>query len=222
MKRYYTKEQYFNGETLALFAEKMVKKLAKGSNKLLVDSNKKTALIVCDIQKFFFEQSSNAYIPSAKYVLPNILKLIDVMYSAGQPVIFTRHGNNISDAGMMVKKWKKLIERDSVYFEIIDELDTGGHIILDKIRYDAFYQTNLDKILNKNGMAQLIVTGVMTHLCCETTVRSAFMKDYNVLFPVDATATYNEEFHTASYTNLCHGFIEPVTTNQLIETLKNG
>ena len=45
----------------------------------------------------------------------------------------------------------------------------------------------------------------MTHLCCETTARSAFVHGYEVFFLVDGTATYNQDFHRASLMNLAHG-----------------
>ena len=51
-----------------------------------------------------------------------------------------------------------------------------------------------------------MVTGVVTHLCCETTARSAFVRGFQVTFPVDATVTYGEEHHLATLLNLAHGF----------------
>jgi isochorismate hydrolase len=61
----------------------------------------------------------------------------------------------------------------------------------------------------------------MTHLCCETTARSAFVQGYNVFFPIDGTATYNEEFHFATLTNLAHGFANIVLIENLLHTF-NG
>jgi len=90
-----------------------------------------------------------------------------------------------------------------------------------KSQYDAFYDTNLHEILRKNNIEQVIITGVMTHLCCETTARSAFIRGYNVFFPIDGTATYNEDFHNATLTNLAHGFANITLINNLMQVFND-
>jgi bifunctional isochorismate lyase/aryl carrier protein len=57
----------------------------------------------------------------------------------------------------------------------------------------------------------------MTHLCCETTARAAFVAGYEVFFLVDGTASYNEEFHISTLKNLAHGFAVLTTTSQLLK-----
>jgi isochorismate hydrolase len=60
----------------------------------------------------------------------------------------------------------------------------------------------------------------MTHLCCETTARSAFMRGLQVFIAVDGTATYSEAFHRASLLNLSHGFALPVLVDEILERLR--
>jgi len=60
------------------------------------------------------------------------------------------------------------------------------------------------------------VCGVMTHLCCETTARSAFIRGFKTYFTIDGTATYNEQFHMASLINLSHGFAIPVLIDDIV------
>ena len=223
MKNYAQKEEYFNEGSLPLFAQRLIELYNQDGKELHFQPDiNKVALLVCDLQKYFFLPASNAYIPSTKYIIPKIKQLISFFKENQQPVIFTRHFNNTDNAGMMSKKWNKLIDKDTDYFNIIDELDTTSCLIIDKTRYDAFHNTGLNDILTDRNITQIVITGVMTHLCCESTVRSAFMNDFEAFFPVDATATYNELFHTSSFTNLCHGFIDAVTTGQLIRELENG
>jgi len=62
-----------------------------------------------------------------------------------------------------------------------------------------------------------VVCGVMTHLCCETTAREAFVRGFEVFFPVDGTASYNQKFHEASLQNLAHGFAILTTVEQLLQ-----
>ena len=62
----------------------------------------------------------------------------------------------------------------------------------------------------------------MTNLCCETTARSAFIRGFDVIMPVDATAAYNYEFHLATFLNLAYMFTRPVKTESLVGMLKNA
>lgn len=56
------------------------------------------------------------------------------------------------------------------------------------------------------GIKEVIVTGVMTNLCCETTAREAFVRGFRVFFSTDATATSLPELHDATLKNLAYGF----------------
>ena len=98
---------------------------------------------------------------------------------------------------------------------IVPEIDVSTGTLIQKSQYDAFYQTDLEKLLREKDVSQVIICGVMTHLCCETTARSAFMRGFEVFFPVDGTATYNLEFHRASLMNLAHGFAKIVLMKEL-------
>jgi nicotinamidase-related amidase len=60
----------------------------------------------------------------------------------------------------------------------------------------------------------------MTNLCCETTVRSAFVKGFRPVLPIDATAAYNRQFHLATFKNLSFGFTPLMTTIEVIERLR--
>ena len=179
----------------------------------------KSALLVLDMQKYFLEPESHAYIPSAHAILPNMKNLIAAFTKNHWPVIFTRHVNTPQDAGTMARWWHDLIRLDNPISEITPKLDTRNHTVLQKSQYDAFYQTDLDTLLKQKDIQQVLITGVMTHLCCETTARSAFMRSFDVFFIVDGTATYNEAFHRASLLNLAHGFATLSSTNQLLEVL---
>jgi nicotinamidase-related amidase len=62
-------------------------------------------------------------------------------------------------------------------------------IIIDKNRYSAFWRTGLDEFLRSKNVEDVVIAGVLTNCCCETTARDAFMRDYRVFFVSDATAT---------------------------------
>jgi isochorismate hydrolase len=178
-----------------------------------------SALLVLDMQDYFLMESSHAFIPSASAVIPNIQTLIQAFVKHLRPVIFTRHINTERDAGMMFRWWKSLIRPEAPDCDVTASLDTSQSRIIDKTQYDAFFETNLDELLHFDRVKEVVITGVMTHLCCETTARSAFMRGYEVFFVIDGTATFNEAFHRATLLNLSHGFAIPVLTNELIEKI---
>ena len=111
------------------------------------------------------------------------------------------------------------IEKGSDGWQIISEFDTTGKTIVDKNQYSAFFKTHLDDILKKENIKDMIITGVMTNCCCETTARDAFMHGYRVFFMNDATATSSEELHLATLKNLSFGFAYVQNTQELIKDI---
>ena len=60
----------------------------------------------------------------------------------------------------------------------------------------------------------------MTNLCCETSARDAFVRDFRVFFLVDGASTVNEDFHLATLMNLGYGFATLLSCDQFIRTIK--
>jgi len=71
-------------------------------------------------------------------------------------------------------------------------------IVVTKHRYDAFHGTDLDLILRSNGVRTVVLTGVSTHVCVETTARTAFVRDYYTVVVADGCAAYSAQEHEAS------------------------
>jgi bifunctional isochorismate lyase / aryl carrier protein len=178
-----------------------------------------SALIVTDMQQYFLSADSHAFIPSAQAILPNILKLIGFFRQYHLPVIFTKHTNNSENADSMNYWWNDLIKEDSLMAELFGDLNSSEDIIIDKHQYDAFYQTSLEDLLLKYNVKNPVICGVMTNLCCETTIRTAFVKGFRPVLPVDATAAYNRQFHIATFRNLTFGFSPLLATDEVIKSL---
>ena len=176
----------------------------------------KAALLVLDMQQYFLDENSHAFIPSAPAIIEGINTLISVFATANRPVIATRHMNTKEDAGMMSKWWRDLINSQDAYSHYDNKLNLSKYIPINKTQYDAFLQTTLAETLQALQIEQVVISGVMTHLCCETTARSAFMRGFEVFFTVDGTATYNEALHRASLLTLSHGFVIPVTVGEIL------
>ena len=201
------KIKYFTDKSISEEAEAIYQKLYSQID-LHIDQliPQRSALLILDMQDFFHNENSHAFIPSAKAIIKPIKSLANLFINNNRPIITTKHINTKENAKQMDYWWRDILTKDSEFSQIIAEFDIPQAELIIKSQYDAFYNTNLNEILQKNNIEQVIITGVMTHLCCETTARSAFVRGYNVFFPIDGTATYNEKFHLATLTNLAHGF----------------
>ncbi len=180
------------------------------------------ALIILDMQKYFLDPRSHAFVPSAAAVLPGVLELAAAFQTKNQPVVLTRHLNTPANSGEMANWWADLIREDDPTSELIPELEQLKTIRIKKSQYDAFHKTELEEKLKNLGITQVVIAGVLTHLCCETTARGAFMRGFKVFFLVDGTATYYEDFHRATLLNLSHGFAMPVLTNVIQNAMESS
>ncbi len=215
------KEKYFTSGSIEHQAAELLQQvriLVKG--KEIQFRAQESALLILDMQAFFLEASSHAYVPSAQAIVGGLVQLVEAYSSNGRPVVFTQHVNSPSDAGMMATWWKEVISAEHPLKGIAKEFDLSKGVLVQKSQYDAFHHTPLDELLRARGIRQLVVCGVMTHLCCETTARSAFMRGYEVLFPVDGTATYTLEHHRASLLNLAHGFATIVLVQDILAAVR--
>lgn len=177
--------------------------------------------MIIDMQKYFLDSKSHAYVDSGPAITEKIKVLQDHCLDRNIPLFQTRHLNTRLGARRMNQWWGDLITADSPLSAITDDLRCDKATIITKEQYDAFLDTDLEQMLKKQGISQLIITGVLTHLCCESTARSAFMRGFEVFFAVDGTASYDEQFHLAALLNLSHGFAVPVLTSEIIEQLES-
>ena len=218
------KERYYTRGTIQKKSHEMLASVERLRRRHadIIFRPENAALLVLDMQEYFISESSHAYIPSAPAIVSGIDKLIVAFSCADYPVIFTRHLNTPEDAGMMTEWWRDLITPQSAYSRSITFTKAQNSIQIIKTQYDAFYHTELEGTLHNFDISQVVICGVMTHLCCETTARSAFMRGFEVFFTVDGTATYNEELHRASLLTLSHGFAIPVLIEELLQTIENN
>lgn len=215
------REAYFTQENIDEKSEMMLREIEQYRERHDINFTvENAALLVMDMQKYFLDEKSHAYVPSAPAIIPRIRSLIEAFLSDGRPVFFTRHIDVEEGQNPMARWWKDSIKEEDPLSEIIQELDFPDATIIKKNQYDAFYGTELEDLLKKRGIEQIVITGVMAHLCCETTARSAFVRGFEVFFPVDGTASYNQEFHQATLLNLSHGFAVPVLCKELENALR--
>lgn len=185
----------------------------------------KAALLVIDMQKFFLDPNSPTYTESGPAIIPSVKRLIAAFRAAGRPVIYTKHVHHpdFIDAGIMKWWWEGACLEGSPESEIDDDIaPLANEKIILKHRYSAFYNTDLETILRCLKIEDLVITGVMTNMCCESTARDAYYRDYRVFFLADATGSINEEMHKASLLNLAFGFAMVTSAESIIKQIQAG
>ncbi|MHB0858112.1 MAG: cysteine hydrolase family protein [Anaerolineae bacterium] len=178
-----------------------------------------TALLVIDMQRDFVdpggfgEMLGNDVTPLRKTIEPT-RKVLDAVRKAEMLVIFTREGHRpdltdlpptkkqrghlktgIGDMGPM----GRVLVRGEYGHDIVDELKPLPHeTILDKPGKGSFYATDLELILRNKGIKTLIITGVTTEVCVQTTVREANDRGFEAIVLEDCVGSYFPEFQKAA------------------------
>lgn len=190
----------------------------------------RSALLVIDMQRVFVDPDGDTYLPMSRGACERLERLVAACREARVPVIFTRHihVDPKQDGGSMARWWNGLILEGTEGAELAETMQPmDGERVITKCRYSAFAGTPLEMILHSMGVEDLIIGGVMTNLCCETTARDAFVRDFNVFFLADGTAAADEALHHASLKNIAYGFGRVMGVSEAMETLgatslKNG
>jgi len=92
--------------------------------------------------------------------------------------------------------------------------------VIIKHRYSAFYNTDLETVLRCLRIEEIVISGIMTNMCCESTARDAYYRDLKVFFLADATGSINEEMHLASLLNCAFGFGIVTTTEWILREVQ--
>lgn len=148
-------------------------------------------------------------VPAARDIITDIQELANICRDMRLPVVYTQHilldEFDISPLETTYIPILKSVgmRRGTNGVDIVDELTPhAGDVLIEKHRYDAFHNTRLESVLRSirslNGIDTLIIAGTLTEVCCESTVRSAFMRDYKVALASNATAALKAAAQEAS------------------------
>jgi biuret amidohydrolase len=178
-------------------------------------ANGKLALVIIDMQRDFLElggfgDALGNDVKRLQAIVPTLQQVLETWRSHGLPVIHTIecHQPDLSDCppSKLNRGHSKLKIGDTgpmgrilVYGEpgnnIIPELaPQAGEIVITKPGKGAFCRTNLETILQEQGITHLVFTGVTTEVCVQTTMREANDRGYECLLLEDATESYFPEF----------------------------
>ena len=206
---------------------KEIKKFNVHRMKLRAD---RACLLVIDMQNEFLRKDGAVFFHYADEIIPNVKRVIAASRKASIPVVFTGHAHDDPrvDGGMTAEFWPEIKRGESLIagtkgVEVYRSLKPlRGEKVIWKHRYSAFYNTDLETVLRGLGVTDLVIAGILTNVCCESTARDAFFRDFRVFFLADATATTEPEFHVASLKNLAYAFAYVLTAEELLRQIPDA
>lgn len=138
------------------------------------------ALLVIDVQESFRQRSDWAAINHPD-IADRVQRLVTASRTAGDLVVWVLH----SEAGS-----KNVFDPDLGFVRLIDGLQPlASEPTMVKTSHNAFTTTNLQQLLVQQGIGEIVISGIRTEQCCETTARVASDLGFEVTFVPDATAT---------------------------------
>ena len=192
-----------------------VKRIVAEPSTLAVEFDR-AALIIIDMQRDFLEpggfgETLGNNVSLLQAAVAPLRKVLDAARAAGMLIIHTREGHrpDLSDAprhkvergepslriGALGPMGRILIRGEPGH-DIIPELyPAAGEPVIDKPGKGAFYQTDLELMLKNRGIETLLVCGVTTEVCVNTTVREANDRGFRCVVLSDCCASYFPEFH---------------------------
>ena len=191
------------------------------------------AMIVVDMQNAFLDDQGSVAtmgldITYLKQTVGPVIRLVEACHDAGVPIIFTRYvlRADYTDAGLREERRPGACACASLVAGTWDaDLDPrmdarATDYILDKTRYSSFYNTNLEVILRGLQVDTLIVCGVTTEICVESTIRDAYFRDFRILVPEDGVAATDVDRHLGTLRTIEYGFGKVTNTNALIDAIR--
>ncbi|SDG01193.1 ureidoacrylate peracid hydrolase [Fontibacillus panacisegetis] len=182
--------------------------------------NNNSAVLVVDVQNDYCHPDGAMAmvgndVSGVSGMMPNLHRLLAAAREHKVPIIFVQ---TFHEEATDSEAWKTRSSGKSGkvcrvgswganFFEIAPE---PGEIIINKHRYSAFINTRLDSVLRSQKIETLIVAGVSTNVCVESTARDAFMLDYHVVLLSDACASYSRQAHEMTIENIA-GYFGEVT-----------
>lgn len=196
------------------------------------------ALLVIDMQNDFCAEQGfvclgGRDVSGVLNMAKTLPDLIAAARNAGVRVVFIRSLYSTADNRFLSDVWLEQASRKQgsgyTLSPVCGEGRWGGDyfgncrpqaddIVVTKHRYNAFHGTDLDIILRSNGIRTVVITGVSTHVCVETTARDAFVRDFYTVVVGDGTAAYSAAEHDTAL-KLIDRFFGEVTTIERLKTI---
>ena len=194
---------------------------------------KDAALIVVDMQNSCLaDEGSMAKvgldISDLKETVAPVQRLIAASRAAGIPIVFSQYEfrPDYSDGGLLVELYPALREVGGMVAGTWDAAFDSrltvepSDIVISKSRYSAFFGTELEQVLRQRGVRTLIICGVTTEMCVESTLRDGFFRDFRIVLAADAVASVDRARHQATLQTVEYGFGAVTPTTDIIAALE--
>ena len=186
-----------------------------------------TAILVVDMQNDFCAEGG--YIDKVRKsdmsgnapLAERIMALVDAGRAAGTPVVWIK-----ANYERRYLSGQALVKLDEMGVDLVccewgwDFFGVAplvGEVVVEKHSYSAFYGTELDGILRYNGIRTIVVTGVATNVCVESTLRDGYFNGYYTVMPEDCVGSYAPDLHEASLKNVRNLFGDVPISTHVIE-----
>ena len=188
-----------------------------------------TALLVIDVQNDFcakggYYDKTGADVSGAEPSIDRLVSFIDRARAAGVRVIFVRcdydpvYVSETQNSRRKRQGWDIPYCRPGTWgAEFFKVAPKPGELIVTKHRYDAFYGTDLEVILRTNKITSLLFTGVATNVCVESSLRSAYMRDFESTLVADCCAGRTVQMHEATLENVRMHFGVVATAAEVVD-----
>lgn len=187
-------------------------------------------LLVVDVQNDFVSPQGSAGqrgedIGAAMAIVPRLIRLIEEARRIALPIIYikTTHSEWTDSPSWIYRKSQEkaltTCREGSWGAEFYDGISPRpDERVVIKHRYSAFINTDLNTVLKAKGIESVLVTGVATNVCVETTARDAYMFDYYVTLVIDCAAAYDARLHENTLENIRRHFGLVASSEEIMET----
>jgi ureidoacrylate peracid hydrolase len=194
------------------------------------------ALIIVDIQNDFCADGGAFHkegfdLSMIQATVPKVVDFVQEARKAGLTIIYIQSTyyaeNNWYLSDVFLEHHKRAGKGKHIKYPLCEKGSWGadfyggikplsGEIVVNKHRYSAFIETDLDLILRSRGIRTLIMSGVATDVCVEMTAKVGFLKDYYIVFLKDCTATTAEDMHNNTLRNIAMYYGEVVNSSEVV------
>ena len=193
---------------------------------------KVAALLVVDVQNDFCSSEGSCAgrgqdVSAAQAMVPRLARLLEEARAVFLPIVFvkTEHSEWTDTPSWVYRKSQQkqlnTCRQGTWGAEFYDGVvPLPGERVVTKHRYSAFINTDLNTVLKARSVESVLVTGVATNVCVETTARDAYMYDYYVTLVEDCSAAYSEAMHKSTIKNISDHFGLVVTSNEVMALWK--
>lgn len=183
-----------------------------------------TAVVVVDVQRLFTDMVGAPVDPPLADVLPRIGRFVEASRSAGGTIVLVRTIIAPDAHSRSTRQWPEFMRAGVAPGAPGTEFDPcisvrPGDIEVVKQRYSAFVGTHLDDVLRERGIDTVVVLGLTTNVCVQSTVRDAWQRDYQTITLADCCAEIGEGSHDNSLAWTARNFGSVARSDEVLSRL---